>query len=164
GRLTEPRGCMKPGMVHCRFPVSITATGSLAPVVMHGSISLRTNTSCNARCSCPIPSASAVLRSISAKVSPTLRDPNTVVLEDVSVDGFYWYHSSRYENWPDLDAYTAEITDLFAQARAHYGLDPDELIHRTTSLAVHLGTYESAIENMLRRLIDQDSGDLSTIR
>jgi hypothetical protein len=38
------------------------------------------------------------------------------------------------------------------------------MVKSKTSLALHLRTYESAIENMLRRLHDQDVGDPSEIR
>lgn len=41
--------------------------------------------------------------------------------------------------------------------------DQQQIIEQRTSLALHLGTYEAAIENMLRRLSDQDPEDRSTV-
>jgi hypothetical protein len=75
-----------------------------------------------------------------------------------------WYHTSRYENWPDLEAYTADVTEQVAQVKGGYGFDGERYLRTKTSLALHLGTYESAIENMLRRLHDQDIGNPNTIR
>ena len=37
--------------------------------------------------------------------------------------------------------------------------NPQQLLEQHTSLAVHAGTCEAAIENMLRRLHDQDRQD-----
>ena len=95
------------------------------------------------------------------RASPVLRDPNDIVLQNDSVDSMYSYHSGGYENWPDLAAYTADMT-LAGRPRA--GFDPQRMVESKTSLALHLGTYESAFENMLRRLHDQDVGDPSEIR
>lgn len=93
---------------------------------------------------------------------PTLRNPDDVALQDDLVGQLYWYHSSRYERWPDTSAYTAELTQAMTGTHLR-GLNPDRIIERKSSLALHLGTYESAIENMFRRLHDQDVGDRSTI-
>lgn len=49
-------------------------------------------------------------------------------------------------------------------ARFGHQVDPDRMIATKLSLAVHLGTYEAAIENILRRLEDQDRGDLFETR
>jgi hypothetical protein len=87
-----------------------------------------------------------------------------MALDDDSVDSLIWYHTSRYENWPDLEAYTADVTEQVAQVKGGYGFDGERYLRTKTSLALHLGTYESAIENMLRRLHDQDIGNPNTIR
>ncbi len=92
---------------------------------------------------------------------PTLRNPNDPVLQNDLVDQLYWYHSSRYEHWPDIDAYAADVTEA-ADGANRIGLDPESIIQRKCGLALHLGTYEAAIENMFRRLHDQDVGDPST--
>jgi hypothetical protein len=97
-------------------------------------------------------------------VSPTLRDTNDIASEGDSVDSLFWYHTSRYENWPDSEAYTADVTEQVAQVKGGYGFDGERYLRTKTSLALHLGTYESAIENMLRRLRGQDIGDPNRIR
>ena len=94
---------------------------------------------------------------------PTLRNSQDPALLDDLVGQVYWYHSSRYELWPDVDSYTADVTES-ASGASKFGLNPDRIIDRKCGLALHLGTYEAAIENMFRRLHDQDVGDRSTIR
>jgi hypothetical protein len=98
--------------------------------------------------------------------SPTLRDTDDIALQTDSVARLVWYHSSRYENWPDLEAYTAEVTAMAMQtaARFEHLIDPNQLIANKLSLAVHLGTYEATIENILRRLEDQDRADFFDTR
>jgi hypothetical protein len=93
--------------------------------------------------------------------SPTLRHTEDIALQTDSVARLVWYHSSRYEHWPDLEAYTAEVTAMAMQTAARFErlIDPDRLIATKLSLAVHLGTYEATIENLLRRLEDQDRTD-----
>ncbi|MCV7003556.1 hypothetical protein [Mycolicibacterium alvei] len=100
-----------------------------------------------------------------ADLNPVLRDPNDVALRDDLVASLIWYHTSRYENWPDRQAYAAETADMVAEGFSY--LDEaaqQQIIEQRTSFALHLGTYEAAIENMLRRLSDQDPVDRSTVR
>lgn len=94
---------------------------------------------------------------------PTLRNADDPALHDDLVGQLYWYHSSRYELWPDVASYTADVTESAAGA-VRFGLHPDRIVERKCGLALHLGTYEAAIENMFRRLQDQDGGDRSTVR
>lgn len=88
---------------------------------------------------------------------PVLRNLNDIASQDDWVDRLYWYHSSTYETWPDTKAYVAAYENQIANAR---GLEEwsssERLLARHTSMALHVGTYEAAIENMLRRLRDQD--------
>lgn len=96
----------------------------------------------------------------------TLRDTEDSALQNDSVERLVWYHSSRYENWPDLESYTAEVTAEAKQV-AERGLmffDAERRIAKKLSLAVHLGTYEAAIENILRRLEDQDHANIFDTR
>lgn len=90
--------------------------------------------------------------------SPTLRDLDDPAAQSNSIDRFFWYHSSQYQNWPDREAYTADITAGAEQAaeRGAMFFDPDRYIADKLALAVHLGTYEATIENILRRLENQD--------
>lgn len=97
--------------------------------------------------------------------SPTLRHTEDIALQTDSVSRLVWYHSSRYENWPDLEAYTADITAMAMQTAGRFSMiDPDRIIATKLSLAVHLGTYEATIENLLRRLEDQDRTDFFETR
>lgn len=100
------------------------------------------------------------------KQSPTLRDTEDPALQSDSVERFAWYHSSRYENWPDLEAYTADVTAVARQTaeRDSMFFDADRYIATKLSLAVHLGTYEATIENILRRLEDQDHSNIFATR
>ena len=66
------------------------------------------------------------------RASPVLRDPNDIVLQNDSVDSMYSYHSGGYENWPDLAAYTADMT-LAGRPRA--GFDPQRMVKSKPSLA-----------------------------
>lgn len=93
--------------------------------------------------------------------TPTLRDSNDVALQDELVGGLWWYHSSRYEHWPDIEAYAADMREMVTQIRFDF-VDPERVFRKKTTLALHLGTYEAAIENMLRRMHDQDVGDHGT--
>jgi hypothetical protein len=93
--------------------------------------------------------------------SPTLRDTEDIALQTDSADRLVWYHSSRFENWPDLEAYTAEVTARARATAAQFPMfNPDRWIEHKLSLAVHLGTYEATIENILRRISDEDRIDL----
>ncbi|CDO91607.1 hypothetical protein AWC29_05180 [Mycobacterium triplex] len=86
-------------------------------------------------------------------LSSTLRHTEDIALQTDSVCRLVWYHSGRYENWPDLEAYTADVTAMAMQTAGRISiLDPDRIIATKLSLAVHLGTYEATIENLLRRL------------
>jgi hypothetical protein len=67
-----------------------------------------------------------------------------------------WYHSSTWADWPS-PAYANHITGLLAQSMSPtwLGLDPGRVLALETGKALHVGTYEAAIENMLRRMHDQ---------
>ncbi|WP_224049915.1 hypothetical protein [Arthrobacter sp. NicSoilB4] len=83
--------------------------------------------------------------------------------DDSKVLDVYWYHSSTHANWPDrtFDP-TARLTDETKQRFQHIGTDGRALerwAQGQKTKALHLGTYEAAIENMLRRMKDQDSTD-----
>lgn len=94
------------------------------------------------------------------KLYPVLRDLDDIALKDDQVDKLYWYHSSTYENWPDTEAYAAAYEAQIADARGLQRRSSSErLLKRHRSKAVHIGTYEAAIDNMFRRLHDQDDRD-----
>lgn len=78
---------------------------------------------------------------------------------DGAVRGMYWYHSSTHANWPNrhFDP-AAQLTDLTKRRMAAM-LPPggvEQWADGQKTKALHLGTYEAAIENMFRRIQDQD--------
>jgi hypothetical protein len=94
-----------------------------------------------------------------ADVTQVLRDLNDIALQDDRVAKLFWYHTSRYERWPDAEAYAAEFEAQIVNGSVPGPFTPQQLLRRHTSKALHLGTYEAAVENMLRRLHDQDPQD-----
>ena len=70
-----------------------------------------------------------------------------------------WYHTSTYIDWP-WSGYAAFIADLY---KASAGTMPPrvfaEMVRREQTKALHLGTYESAIENMHRRMRTEDDAE-----
>jgi hypothetical protein len=71
----------------------------------------------------------------------------------------YWYHSSTHSNWPDKDfdpaAELTEITIRRMEAASGARVAVERWAGRQKSKALHLGSYEAAIENMFRRIRDQ---------
>lgn len=71
----------------------------------------------------------------------------------------YWYHSSTHSNWPDKDfdpaAQLTEITIRRMEATSGAREAVESWADRQKSKALHLGSYEAAIENMFRRMRNQ---------
>lgn len=86
-----------------------------------------------------------------------VRDEHDAALDDAAVSRLAWYHTSPGPDWPSAD-YRAQAEAIARQAAKDFHLDVDELVDLATTKALHLGTYEAAIENMLRRMRDQDDG------
>jgi hypothetical protein len=81
--------------------------------------------------------------------------------DDSKILDMYWYHSSTHANWPDrtFDP-NAGLTDVSKQRFQEIGSAGQGLecwASRQLTKALHVGTYEAAIENMLRRMADQGS-------
>ncbi|MGW3279986.1 hypothetical protein [Nocardia rhamnosiphila] len=90
-----------------------------------------------------------------SEVHPVLRDLGDIDCDDAQVDQHLWYHSCTYQDWPSptyRDDISAQIEQSILPAHQHA-----EVIEKRNSLALHLGTYAAAIENMLRRMRDQPS-------
>ncbi|MDP8017657.1 hypothetical protein [Prescottella equi] len=90
-----------------------------------------------------------------AEARPTLRDLSDIDRQPEQVDRHVWYHSSTYQDWPS-PTYRDNVAALVEQSL----LPSDKhaaMIAERTSLALHLGTYAAAIENMLRRMADEGS-------
>lgn len=87
----------------------------------------------------------------------TIRDSDDPVLDDQQASRVAWYHTSTAPAWPRA----ARPMPASAVRLLTSVLRPED-VHRARhtyeTQALHLGTYESAIESMLRRMRDQDDG------
>lgn len=75
-------------------------------------------------------------------------------LDNAQVNGFAWYHTSTWSDWPSPD-HLARTEPGRRRAARLLHLDPEHAAQATAASAVHVGTYEAAIENMLRRMHNQ---------
>lgn len=82
-------------------------------------------------------------------------DPNDAALDDQEVARFAWYHTSTQPDWPTRVYDPA--AGLTTRTRKMMGGDERvaEWAARQRAKALHVGTYEAAIHNMLRRIRDQ---------
>lgn len=83
-----------------------------------------------------------------------LRDPNDPALQDNFVSAFAWYHTSTSPDWPS-PGYAAQFESHLKWVERDFGISRDNYLAQQTSKALHVGTYEAAIENMLRRMENQ---------
>ncbi|WP_133247105.1 hypothetical protein [Pseudarthrobacter sp. AG30] len=84
-----------------------------------------------------------------------LRDPDDAALGDSVLPQLAWYHTTTHPEWPPASK------PLSDQEIRHYraGLPPEEFERRRQvdeNQALHIGTYEAALESMLRRMTEQD--------
>jgi hypothetical protein len=82
-------------------------------------------------------------------------DPDDLALDDDKIAQLAWYHTSTQPDWPTRDFDPA--ADLTPDARRMMGGDNRVAAWaaRQRGKALHVGTYESAVHNMLRRMRDQ---------
>jgi hypothetical protein len=80
--------------------------------------------------------------------------------DDSKVREMYWYHTSTHSNWPDRGfdpaARLAEVTKQRMQQIGTDGRALERWTEGQRAKALHVGTYEAAIENMFRRMSSQD--------
>jgi hypothetical protein len=87
------------------------------------------------------------------------RDPDDPALSNDNVPGLAWYHTSTYAEWPS-PGYGALVGAQLQQfASTMPAIEFARMVKRAQTKALHVGTYESAIENMLRRMHDQDDAN-----
>jgi len=86
-----------------------------------------------------------------------LRDRDDPALDNDAVASFAWYHTSTDPDWPSPD-YARRFVEELEQHHYHLVMSRELFISDHTTKALHLGTYETAIENMLRRMDDEDDG------
>jgi hypothetical protein len=86
------------------------------------------------------------------RVTVAADDPTLI---DSNVPRLAWYHTSTLADWPPENLDPA--TELTERTRRMIGGDEGvaRWAERQRSKALHIGTYEAAIHNMLRRIHDQ---------
>jgi hypothetical protein len=85
-----------------------------------------------------------------------IRHPADPAMSREKISDLAWYHTSTYVDWP-WPGYAAMIADQYTASAVT--MPPPvfaEMVRRAQTKALHLGTYESAIENMHRRMRNQD--------
>lgn len=85
-------------------------------------------------------------------------DPDDVALDRDLVSSLFWYHSSTHQDWPRVDFDPAADLDSATRERQRKMLSERRLSSwaaRQRAKALHVGSYEAAIHNMLRRVADQ---------
>ncbi len=82
-------------------------------------------------------------------------DPDDPALADEVVAELVWYHTSTQSDWPKHDFNPA--AELTQETRLRMGGDHHVAAwaERQRAKALHVGTYEAAIHNMLRRIDHQ---------
>jgi hypothetical protein len=84
-----------------------------------------------------------------------LRDTTDPALDNEQLNRFAWYHASTSPDWPSPTYVEAKrLTLMRGGSRI-----PEDQVARLSNLAVHVGTYEAAIETVLRRMRNQDDAD-----
>jgi hypothetical protein len=83
-----------------------------------------------------------------------LRDAGDLALSSDDVASLAWYHTSTYRDWPSPEYAALVRPQLEAQPLRR--MIPQHLRDRQLAKALHVGTYEAAIENMLRRMRNQN--------
>ena len=87
-----------------------------------------------------------------------LRNDHDPALDDHHVAAFAWYHTSTAPDWPSV-THTAEVAEQVRQLEVIPRAQREYVIRAESTKALHLGTYEAAVENMFRRMHDEgDAG------
>jgi len=84
-----------------------------------------------------------------------LRDMADPALDNEQLNRFAWYHASTSPDWPSPTYVQAKRLTL---TRGGSRI-PEDQVARLSNLAVHVGTYEAAIETVLRRMRNQGDAD-----
>lgn len=87
-----------------------------------------------------------------------LRDAGDQALDDQVAPGTAWYHTSTVPCWPPSGRPMTPAEVAFLRRGTSDGV-AERVRERHENQALHLGTYEAAIESMLRKMRDQDMAD-----
>ncbi|MEU5958732.1 hypothetical protein [Streptomyces sp. NPDC047525] len=118
---------------------------------LSGADYLRLDNEASARMECDLCKASIHF----GPLAVGLRDQDDPALDDRMLNKLIWYLTSTYENWPSPD-YERNVRDGFSTSPARSLMDdPERFLRVHLDKALHLGTFEAAIENMYRRMRDQ---------
>jgi hypothetical protein len=86
-----------------------------------------------------------------------LRDANDPVLDDQQACRVAWYHTSSDPDWPGAPRTRCRRQTVHLLEGVTRPNDLRRARHAYEDQALHLGTYETAIESMLRRMRDRDN-------
>ncbi|MFC9797219.1 hypothetical protein ACFVJI_31825 [Streptomyces sp. NPDC127584] len=87
-----------------------------------------------------------------------IRDQSDPALDDSLISSLSWYHTSVYADFPSAQyEHDMRAALALAHGRGHVD-DPEAVVRARLGKALHLGTYEAAIENVYRHMRDQDGG------
>ena len=84
-----------------------------------------------------------------------LRHPDDPALNNHAISHLAWYHTSTWPDWPS-PAHRSRTEATLKELAGRLPVDFVDAIEGEPTMALHVGTYEAAIENMLRRMHDQD--------
>lgn len=88
------------------------------------------------------------------RATTLVADPADPALKATDVSGLSWWHTTTHEDWPRSDFDLLETLDACTRLRmGEPALARWEDAQKKKAL--HVGTYEAAVHNMLRRITDQ---------
>ncbi|MDQ1031558.1 hypothetical protein QF035_009140 [Streptomyces umbrinus] len=82
-------------------------------------------------------------------------DPDDPALDDDRVARFFWYHTSTQPDWPTCIFDPAAVLTPETRMMMGGGEHVAAWAARQRAKALHIGTYEAAVHNMLRQIRDQ---------
>jgi hypothetical protein len=83
-----------------------------------------------------------------------LRDEHDPALNNQKISQFTWYHTSTSEDWPSA-THAERVAAQFQGLAERLGDRFQGFVERGSTKALHVGTYEADVENMLRRMHNQ---------
>jgi len=86
-----------------------------------------------------------------------IRDRDDPALVDEVVSTLAWYHTSTSADWPSPE-FVARFEEELSWIERDFGPNREQFVADHTAKALHVGTYETAVENMLRRMTYQGDG------
>ncbi|WP_282776453.1 MULTISPECIES: hypothetical protein [unclassified Nocardia] len=90
--------------------------------------------------------------------SAALRDSADPLLSNEVAAQAVWFHSSTYPDWPS-SGYEDKACAGLDEGGLSRMVSAERVRRRLLTRALHLGTYEAAVENMLRRMQNQADAD-----